>query len=233
MHPLAMPAYAAERQTPDSEEIEAHIPVSCTAKGADDEFQFEIKGNNSEKPAKNVLYLRDGQTDSFDFLFQVPGTYSYEISQTPGTNDNILYDKTVYAASIYVTEDDEGTLTAETIVYAKGSDNKSSQCSFINKFPANGDQETESETEKQTEKQTETDSPKNGTGGNQNGGNSGGGYGGGGTNGATDATQKGMLEKLAKVTTGDTSHAEFYAGIGIAGMLAAIFAMKKKGERRK
>lgn len=229
-----------------AEEVEAHIPVSCTAKGTTDEFQFEIEGENGYKPAKNVLYLKDGETNSFDFLFQVPGTYNYEVFQTKKDNDNILYDGTVYAANVYVTEDEAGILTAETVVYMKGSDNKSSSCNFINKFPKNADEEPE--TEQDTEKQPETNGKSNGenqsnestSGGNGannaggsggNGSGSNGSGGGGGTSGA-DATAKGDLEKSARVGTGDTSHAEFYAGLGLAGMIIALFAIKKKGERR-
>ena len=245
-------AYAAGNQ---AGEVEAHIPVSCTAKGTTDEFQFEIEGENGYKPAKNVLYLKDGETNSFDFLFQVPGTYNYEVFQTNKDNDNILYDGTVYAANVYVTEDEAGTLTAETVVYMKGSDNKSSSCSFINKFPKNADEEPE--TEQDTEKQPETNGDNNGesngenqgnettSGGNQgsgannaggSGSNGSGGSGSGSSGGSSasgaNATAKGDLEKSARVGTGDTSHAEFYAGLGLAGMIIALFAIKKKGERR-
>lgn len=49
--------------------------------------------------------------------FTTPGTYKYIVTQETGSDSNTTYDKTVYNADVYVTENDSGVMNAETIVY--------------------------------------------------------------------------------------------------------------------
>lgn len=64
--------------------------------------------------------------------FTTPGTYKYIVTQETGSDSNTTYDKTVYNADVYVTENDSGVMNAETIVYKNGSDNKLPECNFTN-----------------------------------------------------------------------------------------------------
>lgn len=59
-------------------------------------------------------------------------TYKYIVTQETGSDSNTTYDKTVYNADVYVTENDSGVMNAETIVYKNGSDNKLPECNFTN-----------------------------------------------------------------------------------------------------
>ena len=64
--------------------------------------------------------------------FTTPGTYKYIVTQETGSESNTTYDKTVYNADVYVTENDSGVMNAEAIVYKNGSDNKLPECNFTN-----------------------------------------------------------------------------------------------------
>lgn len=82
--------------------------------------------------ATDNLSLRDGETGSFSVLYTYPGTYHYTISQEKGTDKKTTYDETVYNVDVYVTEDEDGEMSAEPIIYLNGSNEKKQSASFIN-----------------------------------------------------------------------------------------------------
>lgn len=123
-----LPVYAAEKT------VEVRIPVSCTGKNTKESFSYHLKAETSEFQtlATDSLSLRDGETGSFSVLYTYPGTYHYTISQEKGTDKKTTYDETVYKVDVYVTEDEDGKMSAEPIVYLNGSNEKKQSASFIN-----------------------------------------------------------------------------------------------------
>lgn len=123
-----LPVYAAEKT------VEAKIPVSCTGKNTKESFSYHLKAETSEFQtlATDSLSLRDGETGSFSVLYTYPGTYHYTISQEKGTDKKTTYDETVYKVDVYVTEDEDGKMSAEPIVYLNGSSEKKQSAGFIN-----------------------------------------------------------------------------------------------------
>lgn len=123
-----LPVYAAEKT------VEAKIPVSCTGKNTKESFSYHLKAETSEFQtlATDSLSLRDGETGSFSVLYTYPGTYHYTISQEKGTDKKTTYDETVYKVDVYVTEDEDGRMSAEPIVYLNGSSEKKQSAGFIN-----------------------------------------------------------------------------------------------------
>lgn len=125
---IACSACAAEKP------VTAYIPVSCTGKNTKEAFRYNLEYTASEhQKVKNTsLTLRDGETGKFEIEFDYADTYHFTVSQTPGTDANTTYDKTVYEADVYVTEDDNGILHSETVVYKKGSRDKAEKVEYIN-----------------------------------------------------------------------------------------------------
>ena len=122
---MTTPVYAAGT-------IDAVIPVSCTAKNSNEEFKVSIKGDDGNRASPETVYIKDRETENVSVSFSTPGTYKYIVTQETGSDSNTTYDKTVYNADVYVTENDSGVMSAETIVYKNGSDNKLPECNFTN-----------------------------------------------------------------------------------------------------
>lgn len=123
-----LPVYAAEKT------VEARIPVSCTGKNTKESFSYHLKAETSEFQTlmADSLSLRDGETGSFSVLYTYPGTYHYTISQEKGTDKKTTYDETVYKVDVYVTEDEDGKMSTEPVIYLNGSSEKKQSASFIN-----------------------------------------------------------------------------------------------------
>lgn len=123
-----LPVYAAEKT------VEVRIPVSCTGENTKESFSYHLKAETSEFQTLTTdsLSLRDGETGSFSVLYTYPGTYHYTISQEKGTDKKTTYDETVYKVDVYVTEDEDGRMSAEPVIYLNGSSEKKQSASFIN-----------------------------------------------------------------------------------------------------
>lgn len=127
---LAAPAQAEAA----SEMVNVIVPVSCTAKNSTEKFSISMTGDSQYTASPNILSLSDGEKGEFTVSIDYPGTYHYIIAQNAGTDKNTVYDGTTYEAEVFVSEDDMGKLDAETVVFAKGSSEKVSQCSFTNQY---------------------------------------------------------------------------------------------------
>lgn len=193
---MATPVYAAEP-------VDAIVPVSCSAEGSTESFAVSIEGDSGFKASPERLELRDGESKTFTIQINLPGDYKYKIYQEKGIEKNMEYDNSVYQAEIFVTEDENEKLNAETVVFTKGSSEKSAKCEFVNKVTKNEDS------------------------GSQGGSGSNGGIGGG------SATVKGDTSGTARVKTGVETHELLYAGIGMVGMLTVAIVVKKKNRKTK
>ena len=114
--------------------ITGKIPVSCVAVNWTDAFTFIITPADESSPqaTRADLVLSNGDTGFFDIDFLMPGTYHYYISQTKGDNNSITYDSNVYMIDVYVTEEEDGKMSAEPIVYIKDASEKKDSCLFTN-----------------------------------------------------------------------------------------------------
>ena len=186
--------------------VEAKIPVSCTAQGSKEIFEV-VMTRSDRKPSESELQIKDGSTKNFALLFRTPGTYHYEVFQRAGKENNTTYDSTVYDAAVYITENDNGELNAETIVFQKGGNQKSDKCSFVNKVQ-------------------NAEGGNNGSNNSSSGGS--GGVSGGPENSASSATSKESTEGTSRVGTGVQTFELIYAGIGLAGVLTALFAATRR-----
>ena len=174
---MATPVYAAES-------VDAIVPVSCTAEGSAESFAVSIEGDSGFKASPERLELKDGESKTFTIPINLPGDYKYK-------------------AEVFVTEDENGKLNADTIVFTKGSSEKSAKCEFVNKVTKN----------------------ENGESQDTSGGNGG--------SGGSSATVKGDTSGTARVKTGVETNELLYAGIGMAGMLTAAIVVKKKNRKTK
>lgn len=123
-----VPVCAAEKT------VEAEIPVTCTGENTTESFSYHLKAETSEFQTLSAdsLSLRDGETGSFSVLYTYPGTYHYTLSQKKGTDKKTTYDETVYNVDVYVTEDEDGRMSAEPVIYLNGSSGKKQSAGFRN-----------------------------------------------------------------------------------------------------
>ncbi len=190
-----------------AEKVNAVLPVTCTARESTEKFAVLIEGDSVYKASPSIVYLSDGDNKSFTVSIDMPGNYKYKIYQKRGNSKNTDYDKTIYQAEVFVTEDDDGNLNADTVVFSNGSSEKSAACSFVNKVksptPAQG---------------TET---SNKTTGKNAAGNS-------GASGGVGAVSKSTSSAVEKVRTGVDTFECLYAGAGLVGMITAMLALRKR-----
>lgn len=126
--------FSSIRVYADTNAVTAKIPVRCSSEGSDATFVFQLIADTNEyqQIASDTLRISDGKEDVFLISYVCPGTYSYIVKQVFGSDANVTYDDTVYRVNVYVTEDDQGVMYAETIVYTDASSEKRDACSFVN-----------------------------------------------------------------------------------------------------
>lgn len=196
-----------------AEKVNAVLPVTCTARESTEKFVVLIEGDSVYKASPSIVYLSDGDNKSFTVSIDMPGNYKYKIYQKRGNSKNTDYDKTIYQAEVFVTEDDDGNLNADTVVFSNGSSEKSAACSFVNKAK-----------NPTTEQGTETSNKTTGKNAAENPGTSGS----SGASGGVGAVSKNTSSAAEKVRTGVDTFEGLYAGIGLAGMITAILALRKR-----
>lgn len=201
---IATPVYAADP-------VDAIVPVSCTADGSTESFTVSIQGDSGFKASPEKLELKDGESKNFTISINLPGDYKYKIYQEKGTEKNTEYDSNVYQAEVFVTEDENGRLNADTVVFTNGSNEKSPKCEFVNKVKNNA----------QIPSNPESNSSNRVVNGNSR--DDGGGVG---------ATSKSTSSATGKVRTGVDTFEGLYAGIGLTGMIVAVLALKKRRKQK-
>ena len=114
--------------------VTVRIPVSCTGDHTDERFTFELEGGGSvyEQVQEKTLELSDGEENSFAVVYNYPGTYHYTVHQKAGTDEQTVYDDTVYQIDVYVTENDAGEKEVYPVMYVKGEMEKREKLEFHN-----------------------------------------------------------------------------------------------------
>lgn len=114
--------------------VDAKIPVSCIGKNTNEAFNVILKMESEEfqKADTTVISLKNGETGAFTIHYTCPGTYQYQVYQEKGTDKSTTYDSTVYTVDVYVTEDENGVMHTEPVIYEKGKDEKCADAHFEN-----------------------------------------------------------------------------------------------------
>lgn len=143
---------AAGEVKAEEKKVTAKIPVSCTGENTDESFVYLLEGGHSEyeKVAEENLTLKDGEKGFFVIDYTYPGTYHYTIQQKKGTDNATTYDGTVYNVDVYVTENESGVMSAEPVIYVKGSAEKKAEASFVNSKKRQGNGGGQPQTENST-----------------------------------------------------------------------------------
>ncbi len=123
-------------------QVSVEILGEKTLKGRDmkenESFTFTITGADIETKEIHVSGGKDGETKAFSFgeyTFTKPGTYEFDICETPGTEGGVTYDEHVCEVTVLVT-DVNGKLEAD-VTYSDGE-----RASFENVYEAKFDPST-------------------------------------------------------------------------------------------
>ncbi len=114
--------------------VTVSIPVSCEKVDSEETFQYQIKGASSEYETITTaeLKLKSGEKGYFQISYNYPGNYYYTVRQMAGSDKKTTYDATEYQVDVCVTENEEGKLFAQPILYLKGEDEKKEKLAFKN-----------------------------------------------------------------------------------------------------
>lgn len=114
--------------------ITASIPVSCSAEGSDEAFQYHLVYDPvpGQEILNEDLSLTDGTEGAFIVIFSEPGTYSYKVEQEAGTRTDTEYSRQVYNVKAFVSWDEEGGMECDIIAYLNGSNDKEGTLRFHN-----------------------------------------------------------------------------------------------------
>ncbi|SEF71087.1 pilin isopeptide linkage domain-containing protein [Eubacterium ruminantium] len=130
-------------------------------------YNIEISPGKEEFPVpdKNVVRINDG-AGSFNLTILEPGDYTYLVFQQKGSDEDVIYDDTVYEIHITVmnknTEEDTQAVEdgrEELIYYMSvnyaGTDKKPEYIEFVNESAGVGTETTETTTESSTDGSSE------------------------------------------------------------------------------
>lgn len=74
---------------------------------APDQFTFEITATSPNTPMPGITTATNDEHGAFNFggiVYQQPGTYTYEVRELPGADQEITYDDTVHTVKVVVSE---------------------------------------------------------------------------------------------------------------------------------
>lgn len=124
----------SERADAATVPVTAKIPVTCSGGNPSETFVvvMDMETKEMQTPDQLMIRMKAGEEGAFSVHYVYPGTYHYEIHQEAGKDWKTTYDPTVYAVDVYVTEDENGVLQAEPVVFTHGSEEKKAAVSFHN-----------------------------------------------------------------------------------------------------
>lgn len=109
--------------------VMAKIPVTLDGNaGTKASLHLEnVGGNQVEKD----LVVQDGDTGYFSIPFDCPGTYRFLVTrEQEEKKEGYEYGSEEYYVDVYVTEDKDGKLSTDPIVYIKGKEEKKDACYY-------------------------------------------------------------------------------------------------------
>ena len=112
----------------DEKSISVAIPVESSAACV-----VKITGDRETPlPEESVLRFNERGTRKYEITYTTPGTYKYKIQQIEMTDSSIIYDKSIYKATVFVGVSEKGELFVEQVIHKEGSDEKSMSAFFEN-----------------------------------------------------------------------------------------------------
>ncbi len=143
-------------QTEAAETVSARIPVSVTGGNPLETFTIVLDMETTELQTPDQLYLllKAGEEGAFTIQYTYPGTYHYRILQEAGSDSTAVYDTSVYQVDVIVTEDENGVLYADPVVYAEGSSEKKAEITFDNTAASSGSKNSSSSSKQSGSVQT-------------------------------------------------------------------------------
>ncbi|MBR2523530.1 MAG: hypothetical protein IKE53_03730 [Clostridiales bacterium] len=133
---IVFPVSAGFTYTP----VTAEIPVTLKNAGVSGEGNYyvivEQETSDSPAPESDVITMAYG-TRNINVVIDEPGTYSYKVYERTGNNSKIIYDKTKFTATLFVTSDDLGNLDYQ-VVLSNGGLLKPTEICFVNKAADSG-----------------------------------------------------------------------------------------------
>lgn len=107
--------------------VEAEIPVNCL-KVSNNQYVYEIKIESENEyapvPDSDILKIEENGIGIFKINLTEPGTFSYQIREIAGDDQNIKYDSSVYVITVFVTNDTDGGLAYSISAQIDGQKHK-------------------------------------------------------------------------------------------------------------
>ena len=135
--PYKQPVYYYVKQEPVevTPEVEKQLEGRVLANG---EFTFKLKEvqPNKSLPAheETVTNKADGKATFSKLTFNKAGTYTYTITETPGSDANVEYDAMTVTMTVNVTENAQGDLQATVKYSAEGGFKSSADDKIFNNY---------------------------------------------------------------------------------------------------
>ena len=135
--PYKQPVYYYVKQEPVevTPEVEKQLEGRVLANG---EFTFKLKEvqPNKSLPSyeETVTNKADGKATFNKLTFNKVGTYTYTITETPGSDANVEYDAMTVTMTVNVTENAQGDLVATTKYSAEGGFKSSADDKVFNNY---------------------------------------------------------------------------------------------------
>lgn len=138
----AVPAFAA------SGFVTVRIPVRVILKGEDPDpaetYTIVLKADDGSYPIPDnspngqaIMKIKGSGKSSFYITYVHPGTYTYTVSQKPGTDRDCSYASCVYEVTVQVTNSQTEAGALDVVVKAEKETKRGVKCSieFINSYP--------------------------------------------------------------------------------------------------
>lgn len=120
--------------------VEAAVPVEGIKISDSSSHVYEIVMESldisSPAPASDRMLITESNSGAFNIEITEPGTYVYKIYEQPGYEQNIIYDDSVYYATVYVVNAEDDSLVYSISVRKENSEYKSDNVKFANEYIA-------------------------------------------------------------------------------------------------
>lgn len=135
----AMPCFASEKENQCEVILPVQMEIAGDAAPVKERFEVSItsKDSNAPMPEVNTKTVEGAGQISFGPInYTLPEDYHYVITQKKGTASQWTYDQSAYEVTVRIVCDEEGRLTSKVWAVRSGSDKKSDQIRFTNRYEA-------------------------------------------------------------------------------------------------